>query len=232
MVRKYHSMIGSSSPAIVHTGRPALMPIGIERDNHIHSRRRRKLRTPSDFTYNPSYNNAMNGSCIFGFTEAETSGGFMKGKNMTIFELMMAAIVSSETCRYIEIDGKRYDQAIDIVRAYGEREILGYSERLDHGVRITLKQIENKAPERAKPETGDWILFDPEDQLTWPPLNVLVLTQSKTGRFGLEKLLDWKYGDGEIKWFEPNIGGVGPIGMNIAWHPLPAPFHMEQNEEE
>ena len=98
----------------------------------------------------------MNGSCIFGFTEAETSGGFMKGKNMTIYELMLAAIVSSETCRYIEIDGKRYDQAIDIVRAYGDREILGYSERLDHSVRINLKPIENKAPERANQKTSDW----------------------------------------------------------------------------
>ena len=73
-------------------------------------------------------------------------------------------------------------------------------------------------------DQGDWIRFDPEDQLTWPPLNVLVLTQSKTGRFGLEKLLDWKYGDGGIKWFDPNVGGVGPIDMNIAWHPLPDPY--------
>lgn len=76
-------------------------------------------------------------------------------------------------------------------------------------------------------DQGDWVLFDPEDQLTWPPLNVLVLTQSETGRFGLEKLMDWKYGDGGIKWFDPNIGGVGPIGMNIAWHPLPAPYTKE-----
>lgn len=76
-------------------------------------------------------------------------------------------------------------------------------------------------------DQGDWIRFDPEDQLTWPPLNVLVLTQSKTGRFGLEKLLDWKYGDGGIKWFDPNVGGVGPIDMNIAWHPLPDPYGKE-----
>ncbi len=151
----------------------------------------------------------------------------MKGKNMTINELMLAAIVSSETCRYIEIEGKKYTQAIDILQYHHGREVLGYSERLDHGVEIILKPIEPKAPERAKPETGDWVLFDPEDQLTWPPLNVLVLTQSKTGRFGLEKLLDWKYGDGGIKWFEPNIGGVGPIDMNIAWHPLPKPYNEE-----
>ena len=76
-------------------------------------------------------------------------------------------------------------------------------------------------------DQGDWIRFDPEDQLTWPPLNVLVLTQSKTGRFGLEKLMDWKYGDGGIKWFDPNVGGVGPIDMNIAWHPLPDPYGKE-----
>lgn len=76
-------------------------------------------------------------------------------------------------------------------------------------------------------DQGDWIRFDPEDQLTWPPLNVLVLTQSKTGRFGLEKLLDWKYGDGGIKWFDPNVGGVGPIDMNIAWRPLPDPYGKE-----
>ena len=146
---------------------------------------------------------------------------------MTIDELMLAAIVSSETCRYIEIDGKRYKQAIDIVQDHGGREILGYSERLDHSVNVILKPIENKAPERAEPATSDWILFDPEDRQTWPPLNVLVLTQSKTGRFGLDKLMDWKYGDGGIKWFEPNIGGVGPIDMMTAWHPLPGPYIEE-----
>lgn len=151
----------------------------------------------------------------------------MKGKSMTINELMLAAIVSSETCRYIEIDGKRYNQAIDIVQDHHGREVLGYSERLDHGVEVILKPIENKAPERAKQETGDWSPFDPEDRMTWPPLNVLVLTQSKTGRFGLEKLMDWKYGNGGIKWFDPNIGGVGPIDMNIAWRPLPAPYIEE-----
>ena len=146
---------------------------------------------------------------------------------MTIDELMLAAIVSSETCRYIEIDGKKYNQAIDILQDHGGREILGYTERLDNSVEVILKPIENKAPERAEPATSDWILFDPEDRQTWPPLNVLVLTQSKTGRFGLDKLMDWKYGDGGIKWFEPNIGGVGPIDMMTAWHPLPEPYIEE-----
>ncbi len=155
----------------------------------------------------------------------------MEGKNMTIDELMLAAIVSSETCRYIEIDGKRYKQAIDIVQDHGGREILGYSERLDHSVNVILKPIENKAPERAEPATSDWILFDPEDRQTWPPLNVLVLTQSKTGRFGLDKLMDWKYGDGGIKWFEPNIGGVGPIDMMTAWHPLPEPYRRKTDDQ-
>ena len=155
---------------------------------------------------------------------------------MTIDELMLAAIVSSETCRYIEIDGKRYNQAIDILQDHGGREILGYSERLDHSVNVILKPIENKAPERAEPATSDWILFDPEDRQTWPPLNVLVLTQSETGRFGLDKLMDWKHGDGGIKWFEPNIGCVGPIDMMTAWHPLPEPYVeiavVEAEEEE
>ena len=80
-------------------------------------------------------------------------------------------------------------------------------------------------------DQGDWISFDPEDQLTWPPLDELVLTVSKTGRYSLSKLTDWKYGEGGIKWFEPNIGGIGPIDMMTAWHPLPEPFHMEQENE-
>ena len=155
----------------------------------------------------------------------------MKGKNMTIYELMLAAIVSSETCRYIEIDGKRYNQAIDIIRAHGDREILGYTERLDNSVEVILKPIENKAPERAEPATSNWIRFDPDDLLTWPPLDELVLTVSETGRYSLSKLTDWKYGEGGIKWFEPNIGGVGPIDMMTAWHPLPEPFHMEQEND-
>lgn len=80
-------------------------------------------------------------------------------------------------------------------------------------------------------DLGDWISFDPEDQLTWPPLDELVLTVSKTGRYSLSKLKDWKYREGGIKWFEPNIGGVGPIDMMTAWHPLPEPFHMEQEDK-
>ena len=39
--------------------------------------------------------------------------------------------------------------------------------------------------------------------------------------------MDWKYGNGGIKWFAPNIGGVGPIDMNIAWYPLPEPYIEE-----
>lgn len=100
--------------------------------------------------------------------------------------------------------------------------ILELMKDTDHGIKIILGP-----PERANQKTSDWILFDPEDRQTWPPLNVLVLTQSKTGRFGLDKLMDWKYGDGGIKWFEPNIGGVGPIDMMTAWHPLPEPYIEE-----
>ena len=76
-------------------------------------------------------------------------------------------------------------------------------------------------------DQGDWIRFDPDDQLIWPPPDELVLTVSKTGRYSLSQLKDWKYGEGGIKWFEPNIGGVGPIDMMTAWHPLPEPYIEE-----
>ena len=91
-----------------------------------------------------------------------------------------------------------------------------------------MKPNENKAPERVEPATNNWIRFDPDDQLTWPPLGELVLTVSETGRYSLSKLTDWKFGDGGFKWYEPNIGGVGPIDCEIAWHPLPEPYNVEE----
>lgn len=158
----------------------------------------------------------------------------MKGKNMTIYELMLTAIVSSETCRYIEIDGKRYDQAIDIVRAYGDREILGYSERLDHSVRINLKPIENKAPERANQKTGDWIRFDPYDRKTWPPDDtcedfdtVLVCSEDDYIYFGYI-YLERKEPTTKFKWWLSNTNEDIQVPLDVvkAWQPLPKPFHM------
>lgn len=121
----------------------------------------------------------MNGSCIFGFTEAETSGGFMKGKNMTIFELMTAALVATEAFHYFEIEGKEYYTIKDIVQDHGCREVSGYVVTEDHGIKLILKPIENKAPERAYQKTGDWIPVT--DALPIPNEMVLVTCVAKNG---------------------------------------------------
>lgn len=153
----------------------------------------------------------------------------MKGKNMTINELMLAAIVSSETCRYIEIEGKKYTQAIDLLQYHHGREVLGYSERLDHGVEIILKPIEPKAPERAKPETGDWILFDPEDQLTWPPEDPFgyfdtVLVCSEDGYIYIGYLC-FTGAEPRTKptWWLSNTNEDVQVPLDVvkAWQPLP-----------
>lgn len=165
----------------------------------------------------------------------------MKGKNMTIYELMLAAIVSSETCRYIEIDGKRYNQAIDIIRAHGDREILGYSERLDHSVRINLKPIENKAPERAEPATSNWIRFDPDDRLTWPMededlpgFSAPVITCTDDNCIHIGYIMHFEAtAEAESTWELSNCAEdiSLPLDSVIAWQPLPKPFHMEQEAE-
>ena len=153
---------------------------------------------------------------------------------MTIDELMLAAIVSSETCRYIEIDGKRYNQAIDIVQDHHGREVLGYSERLDHGVEVILKPIENKAPERAKPETGDWIRFDPYDRQTWPPDDprtdfdtVLVCSEDDYIYIGYIYLVRTEPTT-KFKWWLSNCSKDIQVPLDVvkAWKPLPKPFRM------
>lgn len=158
----------------------------------------------------------------------------MKGKNMTIDELMLAAIVSSETCRYIEIDGKRYNQAIDIVQDHGGREILGYSERLDHSVEVIMKPIEDKAPERANQKTGDWIRFDPYDRKTWPPDDtcedfdtVLVCSEDDCIYIGYICLVR-KEPTTKFEWTLSNISEDIQVPLDVvkAWQPLPKPFHM------
>ena len=153
----------------------------------------------------------------------------MKGKNMTINELMLAAIVSSETCKYIEIDGKLYTQAIDILQYHHGREVLGFSERLDHGVEIILKPIENKAPERAKPETGDWIRFAPDDKLTWPEMETE--DYGKTVLAYSDDRIYLAYIDltDEFKWSLTNEAEdvLVPIHCVDAWMPLPAPYKKE-----
>ena len=153
---------------------------------------------------------------------------------MTIDELMLAAIVSSETCRYIEIDGKKYNQAIDILQDHGGREILGYSERLDRSVEVILKPIENKAPERAKPETGDWIRFDPYDRSTWPPEysgmdfdTVLVCSEDNYIYIGYIYLAR-KEPTTKFKWWLSNCSEDIQVPLDVvkAWQPLPNPFHI------
>ena len=156
----------------------------------------------------------------------------MKGKNMTIDELMLAAIVSSETCRYIEIDGKKYNQAIDILQDHGGREILGYTERLDHSVEVILKPIENKAPERAEPVTSDWIRFDPDDKLTWPEMEdeisgKTVLACDDEGHIYIAYLLNMI--DKDPMWSLTNEAEdvEVPVHCVVAWMPLPKPYTEE-----
>ncbi len=75
---------------------------------------------------------------------------------MTIDELMLAAIVANEATIYVEIEGKKYRDALDIIRDYQGRKIRGFTRRRDHGVELHLEPEDR--PAFTWSEDGEWLL--------------------------------------------------------------------------
>lgn len=68
---------------------------------------------------------------------------------MTIDELILAAIVAHESTIYVEIEGKKYRDWLDIARDYQGCKIRGFTMRLDHGVELHLDS-EDKPSEQGQ----------------------------------------------------------------------------------
>lgn len=89
-------------------------------------------------------------------------------------------------------------------------------------------------------DLGDWIRFDPEDRLTWPMADdlrgfsvpVITCTDDNSIHIGYIMHFD-EDAEAESTWELSNsVEDVSlPLDSVIAWHPLPKPFHMEQEAE-
>lgn len=58
---------------------------------------------------------------------------------MTISEMIITAMVASPATVYIECDGKKYRDAIELAKEHGNRLVESAEVLPDHGIRITLK---------------------------------------------------------------------------------------------
>lgn len=58
---------------------------------------------------------------------------------MTISEMIITAMVASPATLYIECNEKKYRDAIELVKAHGNRLVESAEVLPDHGIRITLK---------------------------------------------------------------------------------------------
>lgn len=117
------------------------------------------------------------------------------------------------------------------IRKWQNEEVLKSLRRRSDNL---LKPIENKAPERAKPETGDWIRFDPYDRQTWPPDDprtdfdtVLVCSEDDYIYIGYIYLVRTEPTT-KFKWWLSNCSEDIQVPLDVvkAWQPLPKPFHM------
>ena len=113
---------------------------------------------------------------------------------MTISEMVITAMVASPTTVYIECDGKRYRDAVELANEHGDRFIKGATVHPGGGIEIELMPVEDfdlkalldqpdtidagtiEAPSfQDDPGTidpRDWILdeaFEPDGLLDGPP---------------------------------------------------------------
>ena len=88
-------------------------------------------------------------------------------------------------------------------------------------------------------DPGDWIRFDPYDQLTWPPTDNHenyddVLVCSEDGYLYFGTIYYTGESQSKPKWWLSNTAEdiQVPLDSVIAWQPLPKPFHMEQEDKD
>ena len=130
------------------------------------------------------------------------------------------------------------DNSVDLSDEFAKRmkQWLLCNALLDNVILVRCQDFILEKDEAVDP--GDWIRFDPEDRLTWPPeeingfsIPVIICTSQDEIYMGYICNMN-NVDERESYWDVSNYAEDLTIQLDVvtAWQRLPKPFHMEQED--